>query len=201
MENLRRPRVHASYFQQKPNFLTGADLVAAQYAGYVTYAAMQESIGREGSLSKRLAREYRAKADGLRKVFNTAWWNAASNRFYSGILPDRSMAEEFVPECNMYALAVRHTGGRSEDRRPRSIRWRRSGRSFPERIPICRKCSIGTAETIAPTGFCSEIAGDNFFGKDQGEVAFAVIGARRNRFDGPYSGRAEIDGGDLAAAR
>ena len=24
---LRRPRVHASYFQQKPNFLTGADLV------------------------------------------------------------------------------------------------------------------------------------------------------------------------------
>jgi len=104
MENLRRPRVHASYNQRPPHLLIGADLVAAQYIGYLTYAALQDSIGREGSLPKRLAREFRTKADALRKRFNAEWWSSDENRFYSGIHPDRSFARDFVPESNLYSL-------------------------------------------------------------------------------------------------
>ncbi len=111
---------------------------------------MQESIGHEGSLSKRLASEYRAKADNLRKGFNTDWWNSASNRFYSGILPDRSFAPDFVSECNMYTLlfGIPKDGPKP---RPLSIRLRRIAPSSLEPTPICRKCSIDMAETIAPT--------------------------------------------------
>jgi len=90
--------------RKKPDLLTAADLVAAQYAGSITYAAMQETIGREGSLSKRLAREYRDKAELLRSRFNTGWWNSEANRFYSGILPDHTFAADYISECNLYAL-------------------------------------------------------------------------------------------------
>jgi hypothetical protein len=176
MENVRRPRVHASYFQQKPNFLTGADLVAAQYAGYLTYAAMQESIGREGSLSKRLAREYRAKADDLRKVFNSVWWNAASNRFYSGIMPDRSMAVEFVPECNMYALlfGIPEDGPKTQASLDTVERDRPQ---FPGAYSYLPEVLYRYGRNDRAHALLLEIAGDSFFGKDQGEVAFAVIGA------------------------
>ena len=78
--------------------------MAAQYAGFMTYAAMQETIGRESSLSKRPSREYRNKAELLRLRFNSEWWNSEANRFYLGILPDHTFAVDYVSECNLYAL-------------------------------------------------------------------------------------------------
>ena len=36
-------RVSASYYQQEPHFRTGADLMGAQYAGYLAYAAIRKS--------------------------------------------------------------------------------------------------------------------------------------------------------------
>ena len=99
-----RPGVSASYNQQAPHFLTGADLVAAQYGGYLAYAAIQEIKGGRGSLSHRIADEYRAKAEALRQRFNTEWWDPAQNRFRSGIMPDHSWCGDYVALCNVYAL-------------------------------------------------------------------------------------------------
>jgi hypothetical protein len=99
-----RPRVTPSYHHQTPHFLTGADLIAAQYAGYLAYAAIQEFKGGPGSLSERMVREYRAKAEALRASFNRDWWDPALNRFYSGILPDHSWCAEYVDDCNVYPL-------------------------------------------------------------------------------------------------
>ncbi len=98
------PRVTASYYQQAPRLLTGADLVAAQYGGYVAYAAIQEIKGSRGSLSQRIAGEYRAKAEALRNRFNTEWWNPGENLFWSGMMPDRSWYGGFVGPCNVYPL-------------------------------------------------------------------------------------------------
>ena len=176
MENLRRPRVHASYYAQEPHFLTGADLVAAQYAGYLTYAAMQDAIGGEGSLSKRLARDYRDKATALRKRFNSEWWNPAQNRFYSGILPDRTFAADLVSECNVYALlfGIPEDGPKTEA----SLNTLESDRpKFPGAYSYTPEVLYRYDRNDRAYSLLLEIAGPNFFGKDAGEVAFAVVGA------------------------
>jgi hypothetical protein len=97
-------RVHASYNQRPPQFATSADLIAAQYAAYLAYAGIQDLKGERGSLSRRMAEEYRAKAAALKARFNSEWWNADQNRFYSGILPDGSFSTEYVDQSNVYAL-------------------------------------------------------------------------------------------------
>ena len=98
------PRICPSYYQQAPRFLVGADLVAAQYGGYLAYAAIQEIKGGRGSLSQRIADEYRAKAEDLRKRFNDQWWDPAENRFRSGILPNGSWSDDYAAPCNVYPL-------------------------------------------------------------------------------------------------
>jgi hypothetical protein len=97
-------RVHASYNARPPQFQTSADLVAAQYAAYLAYAGIQNLKGERGSLSRRMAEEYRAKAAALQARFNSEWWNAKENRFYSGILPDGSFSSAYVDQSNVYAL-------------------------------------------------------------------------------------------------
>jgi hypothetical protein len=51
-----------------------------------------------------MAQEYRAKASTLRTRFNSEWWSADVNRFYSGILPDGSFSTTYVDQSNVYAL-------------------------------------------------------------------------------------------------
>jgi hypothetical protein len=99
-----RPRVSASYNQQAPHFLTGADLIAAQYGGYLSYAAIQEIKGGRGSLSHRFAAEFRAKADVMRNRFNTEWWDPAKDQFRSGMMRDHSWCTDYVAPCNVYPL-------------------------------------------------------------------------------------------------
>jgi hypothetical protein len=97
-------RVHASYNQRPPQFVTSADLVGAQYAAYLAYAGIQDLKGEPGSLSRRMAAEYRANAAALRTRFDSEWWNAGENRFNSGIFPDGSLSSEYVDQSNVYAL-------------------------------------------------------------------------------------------------
>jgi hypothetical protein len=137
---------------------------------------MQDAIGCEGSLSKRLAREYRDKANALRKRFNSEWWNPTRNRFYSGILPDRTFAADLVPECNVYSVlfGIPEDGPKTEG----ALNTLES-----DRPQFAGACSY-TPEVLhrydrneRACNLLLEIAGPNFFGKDAGEVAFAVVGA------------------------
>lgn len=98
-----RPRISASYHPQG-HFRTGADLVAAQYGGYLAYAAIQEFKGGPGSLSQKIAGEFRSKAEVLRNRFNADWWNPAQNRFHAGVMPDTSWCEDYKADCNIYPL-------------------------------------------------------------------------------------------------
>lgn len=99
-----RPRGIASYYQEEPHLEAGADLLAAQYAGYLSYAAIQEQKGAHGSLSKQLASEYIAKAQALRTRYNTEWWNPFRNRYYSILLDNHRFSEGNVNEPTLFAL-------------------------------------------------------------------------------------------------
>ncbi|MFP5226672.1 MAG: hypothetical protein ACLGXA_03520 [Acidobacteriota bacterium] len=57
--------------------LVGADLIAAQYAGYRDYAAIERATGASSS-----ATEFAAKAESLKTLYNRRWWNPATQSFY-----------------------------------------------------------------------------------------------------------------------
>lgn len=59
------------------NFV-GHDMICAQYAGFTAYAAI---LKLNGNIEK--AEVYEDKAKGLKKLFNTKWWNENRQSYYS----------------------------------------------------------------------------------------------------------------------
>ncbi|HUA57759.1 MAG TPA: hypothetical protein VML19_03330 [Verrucomicrobiae bacterium] len=175
--NTRRRRVHGSYHSSGPRLATGVDLVAAQYAGYQTYAAIQDFRGREGSLSQKIARDYRQKAHAFRERINHEWWNGEQDRFFSGKLADQSWDPEFVAECNMYALWF----GLPED-------GPKGARALDELVrtpPVEPRARSYTPEVLYEFGrneqayqALLEVGNPEFFGHEvASEPSFAVVGA------------------------
>ncbi|MCW5982751.1 MAG: hypothetical protein KIT09_31975 [Bryobacteraceae bacterium] len=118
MESRPAPRYRgiASYYQEEPRPLVGADLVAAQYRGYLVYAAIQERKGAKGSLSQKLAGQYRSKAEALRARFNAEWWNPLQNRYYASILPDGKYFDGYIADANVFTLrfGIAEPGAKTE---------------------------------------------------------------------------------------
>jgi len=176
MENTIRPRVSASYHQQRPRFLTGADLVAAQYAGYLTYAAFEEFKGLPGSLSHRVAEEYRGKADALRARFNAEWWNPCQNRFYSGTFPERGFSPDYEPDCDTYVLwfGIPEEGPKTDATLDNLIAARPK---FPGALSHLPELLYQYGRYARAHDLLLEIADPEFFGQNVSETAFAVVGA------------------------
>jgi hypothetical protein len=63
--------------------LVGADLIAAQYAGYEGYAAFQHARS-----ARPVADEFAAKARALKTLYNSKWWNASQNRYFAALGED-----------------------------------------------------------------------------------------------------------------
>jgi hypothetical protein len=63
--------------------LTGADLVAAQFAGYAAYAALAQA-GKQPEV----ANEFAAKARELKLRFDSKWWDAGSGRYFAALSED-----------------------------------------------------------------------------------------------------------------
>ncbi|MEI4884297.1 hypothetical protein, partial [Klebsiella pneumoniae] len=61
----------------------GGDLLAAQFAAYRAYAALQAERRAPG-----LAADYAAKAAALRATFNATWWDEDRRFFYGARLQD-----------------------------------------------------------------------------------------------------------------
>lgn len=68
---------------------TGGDLVAAQYAAYRDYAAIERARANPEN-----AGEYERKAQWLRALYNKKWWNSSDHLFFSAIGEDG----HFYPE-------------------------------------------------------------------------------------------------------
>jgi hypothetical protein len=176
MKNTIRPRVSASYHREGTRFLTGADLIAAQYAGHLTFGAFEEVKGQPGSLSRRVAQEYRNKAAALRDRFNTEWWNPRQNRFYAGTLPDRSFSQDCVPDCNTYALWF----GIPEDGPKTAATLDNLRAALPESpgaLSHLPELLYRYGRRQQAHDLLMQIADPEFFGQHVSETAFAVVGA------------------------
>ena len=75
-----------SYEESRPDIMVGIDLLAAQYAGYQSYAAIQELRG-----NREAARTYQRRASEIKSLVNTTWWNASGAYFYSFVDKDHKL--------------------------------------------------------------------------------------------------------------
>jgi hypothetical protein len=60
--------------------LVGADLIAAQYAAYRGYAAIERARNNAAD-----AAEFERKADSLKSLYNDHWWDATHNRYFCAL--------------------------------------------------------------------------------------------------------------------
>jgi hypothetical protein len=171
-----RPHVTASFNQQPPLFRTGADLVGAQYAGYLAYAAIQEIKGGRGSLSQQIAREFRGKAEDLRSRFNSEWWDAANHRFRSGQMPDRSWCLDYVGPCNVYPLkfGIPEEGPKAE---AALDLMERSRPAFDSTYSYYPEVLYRYSRNEAAYRHLIQIADPAFSGYHMAETAYAAIGS------------------------
>ncbi|HTV48729.1 MAG TPA: hypothetical protein VMG59_09830 [Phycisphaerae bacterium] len=65
------------YAEKKEPFVCGIDLLASQYAAYHAYAYFAAIRGDE-----QVAAEFTDKADAVRNLINTTWWDAKDNCYY-----------------------------------------------------------------------------------------------------------------------
>jgi hypothetical protein len=171
-----RPRGIPSYHQEPPQPLVGGDLVAAQYVGYVAYAAIQQQKGTHGSLSRKLADEYIAKAQALRVRYNTEWWDPIQNRHYSVILADRSFYRGYIAEANIFALLFGLTDeGLKTEAALDSLERNRPPLDqnlsyFPEVLFQYGRNDSAYQDLL-------ELTDPNFRSRGMPEVVFAVVGA------------------------
>jgi len=81
----RNPLQTSSFFHGDPSYeesrrdvTLGVDLLATQYAGYRSYAAIQSIRGDQAS-----AQIYLVRASGLKDLINTEWWNPNGGYFFA----------------------------------------------------------------------------------------------------------------------
>ena len=73
-----------SYEESRRDLVLGVDLLATQYAGYRSFAAIQAIRGDQGA-----ARAYLASASDIKRLVNTTWWNSTERHFYAFFDKDR----------------------------------------------------------------------------------------------------------------
>jgi hypothetical protein len=171
-----RPRGISSYHQELPKPLVGADLIAAQYRGYLAYAGIEEQKGARGSLSRRLAQEYTAKAEALRLRYNTEWWNEVQNRHYSLMLPDRKFFPGYIAETNIFALLFGLTeDGLKTEAALDSLERNRP--PFDQKLSYFPEILFQYGRNDSAYEYLLEITDPNFRSRGMPEVVFAVVGA------------------------
>jgi hypothetical protein len=165
-----------SYFQEKPRPLIGGDLVAAQYRGYLVYTAIQEEKGARGSLSQKLAAEYRAKAEALRARYNTEWWNPAQSQYYPAMLPDHTYYGGYIDAIHTKALwfGITEEGLKTEA----ALDLLEKNRPhLPQVLSYFPDILFHFGRNDSAYRFLLEILDPEFAGRGMPEVVFVAVGA------------------------
>ena len=171
-----RRRGIASYYQGQPNMLIGADLIAAQYKGYLTYAAIQQQKGTRGSLSDSLASEYLAKAQALRLRYNTEWWDPIQNRHYSIMLANHRFYQGYIAESNVFGLLFGLTeDGLKTDAALDSLEKNRP--DSDQKLSYFPEILFHYGRNDSAYRYLLELTDPNFRGRGMPEIVFAVVGA------------------------
>ncbi|HSG80860.1 MAG TPA: hypothetical protein VLC48_01315, partial [Gemmatimonadota bacterium] len=82
-----------------PRALTGADLVAAQYAASLAYSRVLTVRGQPQE-----AEPFAREADRLRRLFNDEWWDDGLGRFYTSIIQDGSFDTTYIPAMQIFPM-------------------------------------------------------------------------------------------------
>lgn len=171
-----RPRGIASYHQEEHKLLVGADMLAAQYAGYQTYALIQQQKGSAGSRSDQLASEYLQRAQTLRTRYNADWWNPLQNRHYSVMLDDHRFSSDYVPLPNAVALLFRLTeDGIKTDAALDSLEKNDAG--FAQTLSYYPEILFQYGRNESGYRYLLQLLDPNFRGRGMPEIVFAVVGA------------------------
>jgi hypothetical protein len=165
-----------SYHQEAPRALIGADLVAAQYEGYLAYSAIQQRKGTPGSLSQELAARYLAKAQELKARFNTQWWNQLETRFYLAMLSDRRFHSGYIAVVNSYMLRSGITAdGLKTDSALDLLEKNRP--EYMQTLSYAPEILFRYGRNESAYRVLLEILDSNFRGRGMPEISFAAVGA------------------------
>jgi hypothetical protein len=79
--------------------LVGSDLIAAQYAAFRDYAAIERARN-----ESTVAAEFDRKADRLQSLYNTQWWDAKRRRYFDALGENRKFTgglKESIGRCTL----------------------------------------------------------------------------------------------------
>jgi len=82
-----------------PRAITGADLVAAQFAANLAFSMILALRGELGE-----AETFAVTAKRLEEIYNRDWWNPETQRFNTAILPDGTFDTSPLPLGQLYPL-------------------------------------------------------------------------------------------------
>jgi hypothetical protein len=89
----------ASYNEVGLKPAVGGDQIAAQYAGYMAYSQILRLRG-----ENERAEELVGKANALRELYQSVWWDKQQKRFYGALLQDRTFFTDYYAEGNFLPL-------------------------------------------------------------------------------------------------
>ena len=86
-----------SYEESRRDFTVAADLLAAEYAGYLAYARIQQLRGHDDEAAKSLA-----KAEKVKALLNGAWWDPEHPAYYSYVSFEGKLREPAANAALLY---------------------------------------------------------------------------------------------------
>jgi len=81
--------------------LVGGDLIAAQYAAFRDYAAIERARNESAA-----AAEFDRKADRLQSLYNNQWWDAERNRYFGALEQNGKFAENLKESTGRSTLEL-----------------------------------------------------------------------------------------------
>jgi hypothetical protein len=158
----------ATYDESNFDIMLGGDLIAAQYAGYLAYANIQEILNNEFR-----AAEYRIKANELKQLFNNLWWDAQTKNYRGGMLQNYSFDGG---SCALFALyfGITEDGEKTMQalkylikNQPKDV----EGKSYLPEILYKFGCNYEAYGTLL------ELTNPSLKRREYPEVSYSVIGA------------------------
>jgi hypothetical protein len=87
------------YNEESDDFVIGLDLLAAQYAGFAAYARIEEARGHLAS-----SRDWLSRAEAVRRLVNTTWWDAGTQSFYDYLSTRYTLTHRHADSWNSATL-------------------------------------------------------------------------------------------------
>lgn len=82
-----RSRGIPGYDEQQPGFVAGVDLLAVEYAAYMSYARIEQLRGEDEE-----SRKFFDRAQQVKSLLNGTWWHSSAEGFYAWLGPDYKLA-------------------------------------------------------------------------------------------------------------